>query len=85
MRAGDVGRGRGSGKALLRRQRSEIHSTGSLRKMRRQCVFNAALARSGQKGRLRNGTGPVLRTAAGREPPRRIVVGFSPPKCVQAI
>ena len=57
----DVGRGRGSGKAFVRRQGAEIHSTDPLWQMRRRCAFDSALARSGQKGRLRNSRLRMLR------------------------
>lgn len=36
----DVGRGRGSGKAFVRRQGAEIHSTDPLWQMRRRCAFD---------------------------------------------
>lgn len=64
MHAGDIGCGRGSGKAFLRRQGSEIHSTYPLRQMRRQCASHPAVARPGQKGRLRNSCLRVPRVRA---------------------
>jgi hypothetical protein len=64
MHVGDIGCGRDSGKAFLRRQGSEIYSTDPLRQMRRQRPFDSALARSSQKGWLRNSRLRVLRVRA---------------------
>jgi hypothetical protein len=64
----DVGRGLGSGKAFVRRQGAEIHSTEPLWQMRRQCAFDSALARSGQRGRLRNSRLRMLRLRTPNAP-----------------
>ena len=84
---GDVGCGRGCGTAFLRRQGSEIHSTHSVRRMRRQCAFDTTLTPSGQKRWFRNfkysnvmsaGTKPSAQskrsfaTFATRQPPRPV-------------
>ena len=43
MDTGDTSCGRGSGKAFLRRQGSEIYSTDPLQQVRRQCSFDSPL------------------------------------------
>jgi hypothetical protein len=64
MNGGDIGCGRGCGKAILRRQGATIHSTDTLRQMRRQRAFDSAFTRSGETGRLRNSGLRMLRVRA---------------------